>query len=386
MYNPIAFSPICLAHIGRAFYMRYPHRPIEMTRSLPPTPPGGGLAVTSASGRADGRRVLAERQGTSPSPSLFDYPSLPPFGHKWLSIPSTPPSPPPSTARSYFYHTPTRSLYLAYGEFPTSAYSSEFWRLSLDTGAWTCLSVSSSPRSACASELIGDRIWFFGGVTQDGPIQDLHYVDLTSLEVVRPTTTGELPPAGSHPFMVHWHDSLVLWANTPGGSRSAFYILDTRSGQWTRVASEFVYRLGSTGTVVGDTLYVFGSSIEMTVLTLDLKRVAIANVRTSGIEPSVVEHITTVAVGEVIFAFETRGEAALTRLFVFECGRLAWHSYGVECAENVGGAPEVAFYDELERRIVAVCEKEGIAGVTQIQVGESLGVLSHTFDMLGQLG
>jgi hypothetical protein len=222
-------------------------------------------------------------------------------------------------------------------------------------------------------------------VTQEGPTQDLHYVDLLTLELVRPVTTGDLPPPGSHPFMVHWNDSLVLWANTPGGSRSAFYILDTKSGQWTKAASEFVYRLGSTGTVVGDTLYVFGSSIEMTVLTLDLRNMSIANVRTSGIEPSELEHITTVAVGAVIFAFETRGSGGLSRLFAFECGRLTWHSYGVEGVENVGEPPGRAFYDEEERRIVAVWEKEGVAGVAQISVGEPLGVLSHTFDMLGQL-
>jgi hypothetical protein len=232
---------------------------------------------------------------------------------------------------------------------------------------------------------MGNKIWFFGGVSQDGPIQDLHYVDLTTLELVRPETVGDGPPPGAHPFMVHWHASLVLWANLPGGSRSFFYILDTVELRWTKVVSEFVYRLGSTGTVVNDTLYVFGSSIEMTVLALDLKELTLSNVRTAGIEPNEVDHITTVAVGGLIFAFETRGNAARTRLFAFECARLTWHSYGVEGSEEVGKKPEIAFYDEEERRIIAVWEGDGEAGVAQIQVGEPLGVLSHAFDMLGQL-
>jgi hypothetical protein len=261
-------------------------------------------------------------------------------------------------------------------------YSSDFWRFSLDTLSWTQLPVDAPARAACASELVGDRIWFFGGVGASGPVQDLHYLDLSTLALRHPATTGDLPPPGSHPFMVHWRDSLILWENIPTGSRSFFYVLDTVALHWTRVPSEFVYRLGATGAVVDGKLFVFGSSMELTVLVLNLTDLSLSNVRTSGIEPP--EGIAAVAVGHVIFAFETGGAGARKRLFAFDCERLTWHSYAAESAE-LEGSPAVVFYDEDGRRVLGVWESDECAGIGEIEVGEPLGVLSHAFDMLGQL-
>jgi hypothetical protein len=137
---------------------------------------------------------------------------------------------------------------------------------------------------------------------------------------------------------------------------------------------------------VNDRLYVFGSSIEKTVLVLNLKEFTLSNVRTAGIEPGDSEHITTVAVGGIIFAFETRQEGARKRLFAFDCERLKWHSYAVDEEKAVGKWPSIVFYDDTERRIIAVWEGDGDDRVAEIRVGEPLGMLGHTFDMLGQLG
>jgi hypothetical protein len=226
--------------------------------------------------------------------------------------------------------------------------------------------------------VVGDRVWFFGGQNASGSLQDLHCLDIAALQVVRPIAAGPAPPAGANPLMVAWRGVIVVWASAP---RSFIYILDTDAMKWDRVSTEAVFRLGTTGAVVGDTLYVFGSSIEMTLLAMDLRTCAISAVRTTGIELSD-ERLTIAAVGSVVFAFETSGQQARERLFVLDTDRLMWHCHAVTNEVSEGAAAIVAFYIKGERRIVGVWG----AAIAELQLGAPLAQINHNLDLLAGLG
>jgi hypothetical protein len=308
-----------------------------------------------------------------------------PFGSSWSAILPVSNAPDPACGRSFVFHGPSQSLYAAYGQLPDESYSSRFFRFSLSTLRWDSLVVpGASPRAACGSTLIGDRIWFFGGLAVPGPLQDLHYVDINTLELVHPTTTGESPPPGSNPLMVAWRDLIVIWANSP---RPFIYILDTSNLAWTRVATEHVHRLGTTGTIVGNTLYMFGASIEMTMLTLDLETFAVAVVRTSGIEPDETQSLATVPVGAVVFAFETIGSAAANRLFVLDAARLMWHSFAVTPPVADALTAIAAFYIEETRRLIGVWSAgDRPPTVAELKLGGPLARINHNLDMITGLG
>lgn len=308
-----------------------------------------------------------------------------PFGSLWSPILPVSDPPEPACGRSFLFHSPSQSLYAAYGQLPDESYSSRFFRFSLSTLRWDSLAVpAASPRAACGSTLIGDRIWFFGGLTVSGPLQDLHYVDVGTLELVHPATTGEPPPPGSNPLMVAWRNLIVIWANSP---RPFIYILDTCGLAWTRVATEHVYRLGTTGTIIGNTLYIFGASIEMTMLTLDLETFAVAVVRTSGIEPDETQSLATVPVGAVVFAFETTGSAAAKRLFVLDAVRLMWHSFAVTPPVADAVAAIAVFSIDDARRLIGIWSTGDQAPtVAELKLGGPLARINHNLDMIAGLG
>jgi hypothetical protein len=167
-----------------------------------------------------------------------------------------------------------------------------FGNFSLQTLTGQVLQVDD--HAAGGPVIIGDRLWFFGGISASGPLKDVHYVDSPTFQFTRPDTTGTSPVAGAYPLMGSCQNEIIIWAGVPGSSRASIHMLDTETLVSDNIQTKYIYRLGSRGRVVHGVLYIFGASLEMTLMTINV-----------------------LAMGASIFAFETVGSGSKGRLFVF---------------------------------------------------------------------
>jgi hypothetical protein len=223
-------------------------------------------------------------------------------------------------------------------------------------------------------------------VTAAGVVRDLHYVDLQTLQLVPVATTGQMPAPAASPLMVHYGKFILIWAGTTGSNSSVIHILDTETLVWSRVQADCPLRSGACAAVVNDVLYIFGVSLSMTILTMNLKDFKLSVVVTTGVEPWEIEDLSAVTIGNKIFAFETIGIKAKTRLFVFDCERHNWLCFSVSLGAPIveGNTPRIVFYIRDKRKLLAVWESQDLTSqpMTELHVGEPLAQLNQHLDLL----
>ncbi|OHS93886.1 Kelch motif family protein [Tritrichomonas foetus] len=344
----------------------------------------------------DCRRVFTSRNSGDKSESnneQEDINLLLPFGSVWSLIPTKGDAPAQCSGQSINYVSSKRSIYCAYGQNLNESFSSQFWQFSLDTKEWKRLSVKGvTPRAGCGSTYFDNKIWFFGGLSKPNQaVQDLHYIDLDTLEMVQPETKGPTPPPCANPLMTYYNKFIVIWASTGAPMPSSLYKYNTETSEWTKIDTEYIFRSGACGTLINTTYYIFGLSVPRTVLALDLKDFTMKVIPTTGVEPPIsLENLSTVAMGSTFFAFETIGSGSKTRLFVFDCERANWLCYSVILSEDAKetDAPRIVFYIEDERKLIAVWESSDIDSqpLTELSVGQPMAQVNQHLDFLTMLG
>lgn len=342
----------------------------------------------------DCRRVFTSRKSNKPdqAPDQQEVNRLPPFGSAWSVVPTKGEAPEQCSGQSINYIPSKRSIYCAYGQDVNENYSSQFWQFSLDTNEWKRLVIKGvTPRAGCGSTFHDTKIWFFGGLSgPNNAIQDFHYIDLDTLEVVKPETHGPLPPPCANPLMAYYNNFIIIWASTGAPTPSSLYTYNIDQAEWKKIDTEYIFRSGACGTLIGSVYYIFGLSVPRTVLSLDLRDFSMKVVPTTGVEPPVaLENLSTVALGSTFFAFETIGSGSKTRLFIFDCERANWLCYSVILSEEAkeSDAPRIVFYIEDERKLIAVWESPDVNSqpMTELSVGESMSRINQHLDFMNMI-
>jgi hypothetical protein len=217
------------------------------------------------------------------------------------------------------------------------------------------------------------RVWFFGGLTKEGAVADLHCLDLAELKVSYPRTFGAGPPAGAAPLLAADGSKIIVWSPA---APACIFVLSIESMQWTRIATEHIHRSAIAGAVAGGRLWLFGASLEPTAIAVDLEDLSVAVVKTAGPQPPDCGRLVAVGTGWCIVAI---GDG----VFVFDCRRSMW----VRCAP--GGAPDrgptACFYVQEKRALLAVWGGTG-GEVAVLEVGEQFAELNQQLDLLAMIG
>ncbi|KAH0794627.1 Kelch motif family protein [Histomonas meleagridis] len=353
-----------------------------------------GKVFTPGFSTIDCRRVVpsrssADKQGVSGE--HCDLTSLPAFGSKWVLVETKGDPPRQCSGQSIEYDPLTQTIYCAYGTNVNESYSSQFWKYSLQDNTWSRLIVSNAtPHANCGSTLFNNKLWFFGGLSSPKvPVGDLHYLDLKTLEIIHPETSGPSPNPCANPLMMSSPPYIIVLAHTSASDPSTIHLLNTDTLEWQMITTDCIFRQGAWGSIVGSNLYIFGLSIPKTVLKLNLLDLQIKVLPTTGSEPLKLDTLATVSPGSVIFAFETLGAESRTRLFVFDCDRAVWYCYSldykIEEIENT--SPKSIFYIESRRTLIAVWESDDDTKqpLAELPVGSSLSVIHLKLDILKML-
>ena len=291
-------------------------------------------------------------------------------------------------------HEPEENcIYIAYGRTKDDAFLSDFWKFCIDSQKWEKLQVNNvTPRAACGYALVDERLWFFGGITPSSYVSDLHYVDLKTLEVEYPLTTGPSPPPCALPLVAYFAPYLIVWAGTNGGPLTSLHILNTEDMEWKKISTEIVGRQGACGAIIDSTLYIFGASSPFTILTLDLNTFEFTVVPVTGVEPPhKMDCLTAVVSGDQFLLFETNGVHNQTKVYVFDTTTSNWMSYSASVTKPSsdldGCDPCIVFYLPDERKLIALCDENSDTAnpIAELSIGQSIATLNLRLDLLAAL-
>ncbi|KAH0794397.1 Kelch motif family protein [Histomonas meleagridis] len=351
----------------------------------------------------DGRRIENAR---TPQPSRNLSPIIDgsldlPFPSVWNVVDTSGESPKIRSGQSINFWPEDSSIIACYGRNDDDTLSDEFWKFSLGEQQWIRLEVTgATPRAACGSVLVDNKIWFYGGISTLSFTTELHYLDLDKLEIVYPITTGDNPPPCALPLIAYYHPYLIIWSGVSCSTPSSLHVLNTDEMNWQQITTDYICRQGACGSIIDSTLYVFGASSPMSVLELDLETFEFTLVPTTGTEPPRgLDSLTTFAAGNVIIALETFGFMSETKIYIFDIEHASWTCYAVpiwnENKENdsesgdgeARGQTGIVLYIPDERKVVALSEgnEKFEKPVTELSIGRSIAMLNQKLDFLAML-
>ena len=286
----------------------------------------------------------------------------------------------------------TKSIYCSYGKKKIDdEFSNEIWRYSISDNTWEKFEVEGLvQRANCGSVLFDNKLWFFGGLNQKKiPAKDFHYIDLAKRIVVYPKTNGIEPPPCANPLIMCYKPYIIIIANKSISDPVSIYLLNTDNLEWSVIKTEYLFRQGACGAVLGSKLYIFGLSIPKTILEMNLIDFSLNLLSTTGIEPVVLDDLSAVALGKTfLFFFEKIGNESKSRLFVLDCERKNWYCFSLNYNKThlIEGAPDSVFYIEEERRLIAVWSNlDSMYSLTELYIGKSLSVINQKLDFLKML-
>lgn len=358
-----------------------------------------GAFSSSANSSVDCRRVVPSNSSTSEKQSFFpnndkiDLSALTPLESSWVQIRAL------SSERaavaggqSVEYDKSTKSIYCSYGKSAADGnFSDEIWRYSVCDNTWERFEVGGLvPRANCGSVLFGNKLWFFGGLNQANvPAKDLHYIDLEKKVVVYPKTSGPEPPPCANPLTMCFKPYIIVIANRSISDPVSIYLLNTDSMEWSMIKTEYLFRQGACGAVLGSKLYIFGLSVPKTILEMNLLDFSLNVLPTTGIEPVALDDLSAVALGtSLLLFFEKIGNESKSRMFVLDCERKNWYCYSLNYNKThiIEGSPESVFYVEEERRLIAVWSNlDSKYSLTELHIGKSLSMINQKLDFLKML-
>jgi len=176
---------------------------------------------------------------------------------------------------------------IGYGVSSQNVLLADFWELDLSTCIWTKINIpedSVSPRAGARAVMAGKYIWIYGGFANRTYISDLHVVDLETLAVHRPTTTGEAPQPCSGHAMTYSNGKIVVQGGFNGNQLSQLHILDLKTMHWTALSrNEAKYATGFTS--YDGLTYIFGGSNVPGLLRIDPFEEIVSVVNVKGTAP-----------------------------------------------------------------------------------------------------
>lgn len=138
----------------------------------------------------------------------------------------------------------------------------------LETMTWNNLKTSGQgpgPRDSHAAVLVGHRMFVFGGTNGYRKVNELHILDLLSREWTRPECCGNLPsPRESHTASAWNDEKLIVFGGSGEGEANYLndlHVLDLKSMEWSspRVKGDIPAPRDSHSSVaMGNRLFVFG--------------------------------------------------------------------------------------------------------------------------------
>ena len=315
------------------------------------------------------------------------------------------------------------SLICAYGKNKDETYSNEFWKLPLDTYVWEKIDMKIpagfAPRAACGCAVVESRMYMFGGITSSSNfVQDYHIIDLENNEIIIPETTGDIPPPCALPMVVFYDKYLVVWSGTSGSNLSNLHILDTETNKWREIPTDFVGRKSACGCILGSTLYIYGASCPMSILTLDLHTFEFKVLTTTGCEPQhncecltmTPSNPSSLAECTNILAFETSSYSTSTTIYVFDAVKSSWMSGSLsiksgthkDSSENLTleksqsqavllhSHPKIVFYNPHMRKLLSlsadfVCGEQVEQTISELSIGKMISSLNQRNDFLSAL-
>ena len=356
-----------------------------MKRSRSPSP--AHKFKTDPSPAVDCRRISSDRKKNERQ-TVVDNLNQHYFSADWEKIKQNGMKPNLRAGSSIVFDEKNQRIIFAYGQNPDDSFSSTFFQFSLKTYSWSVMNVvGTRGRSDTGCCIADDKIWFFGGSTENEFIREFHYLDLTTMKITFPETTGEHPPPCQTPLVFYSEKKLFVWSPVTGSLPSSLHVLDTETMVWKRVETEHIYRQGSNGAVVGKYLFVFGVSSPNTVLKLDLNSFDFSLVHTVGDEPPHgLEHMIVTSISNYIVCISTIGDAPLQHLYTFSPESGNWLRLSPK-QNGLAGAPTAFFsYPKLRKLILVLqpdeSDEDPCVNIGCIDSGKSLARINHELDLI----
>lgn len=339
----------------------------------------------------DGRRTSSGRSCVTSSmesiPGIHHNPHF--DNNPWNVIEVHGPAPETRCGQTIMYWPEGNAIICAYGRNKDDSFTDEFWKFSIETNNWEKLEVKDvTPRAAAGCALVNSKLYFFGGITTSNFVRDYHIVDLNTLEVEYPVTTGDAPPECALPLVAFWNKYLIVWAGTSGSNLSCLHILDTEENHWQEIKTDFVGRQGACGCIIDTTLYIYGASCPMSILALNLETWEFTAISTTGTAPPHgTECLTMITSGNTILAFETNCASPTARIYIYDIERSNWISNTINITTENPESPRIVFYLPYERKLLALGENSNgeTHPLAELSIGKMISNLNQRIDMLAAL-
>ena len=393
--------------------------------------------VTSIS---DGRRTFSGRTTVAashtsdlsrsmqiPIPTSISFHNQPPASKvidgEWNTYVIHGQCPEMKSGQTIVYWPDGNAIICVYGKNKDETYSQEFWKLPLDTMQWEKIDLKIpdgfAPRAACGCVVVNSKMYMFGGITSSSNfVQDYHIIDLDTNEVIIPETTGELPPPCALPMVVFYDKFLIVWSGTSGSNLSNLHILNVETNVWREIKTDFVGRKSACGCILGSTLYIYGASCPMSILTLDLVTFTFNVITTTGIEPQhncecltmIPSNPSSLTECTNILAFETSSYSSTTTLYFFDSVKSSWMSGSISITsgshnhsnENLlleksrsqtvllHSNPKIVFYNQHERKLLSLSSECAYGEqveqtISELPIGKMISSLNQRNDFLSAL-
>lgn len=180
---------------------------------------------------------------------------------------------------------------IGFGIGSNGEYCDDIWLLNPSTRFWTKLSTNGqtiSPRFGSRATIIENTLFIFGGSCEPIFYNDLYAVDLSTGNVIKVDTNGEIPSPRSSAIFASSSDGkeIIVFGGYDGSWPSELYSLDTETLKWTSYQQDISGRSNTAYTTFDDTVFAYGSSKTGGILIIDIKEHTAKIQTTSGPEPS----------------------------------------------------------------------------------------------------
>jgi len=161
---------------------------------------------------------------------------------------------------------------------------------------------------------IGDKVYGFGGILQNKQkLNSVFTLDVNTLRWQEQAVTGQPPEPRCDPFVVSYGKNIIVF----GGSiqdlvfPSDLHIFNTETNHWSQPQTHGDLppsRIGSTGVVIGDTMYIYGGgdydkekkqyrTLFTDIWTLNLQNYTWNQVPATGDIPKIMDFLNAFVVG-----------------------------------------------------------------------------------------
>lgn len=205
------------------------------------------------------------------------------------------------------------------------------------------ISQAPSPRAAHSCDLIGNKLYIFGGWNGERALNDLHVLDLETRSWSLRALTGDLPSSRNNHAIAMVGIKLFIHGGHDGEKwLDDMYTLDTDRGEWHRPlvsGSKPSARACHTLTRIGRKLYMFGGydgeKCFNDVDVLDLDTLSWMQPRVTGAQPKARNAHTMTAVRNSLFLFGGHsGSKHLDDLHILDTAQMHWSTPNIS-----GSAP-----------------------------------------------